>query len=123
MQKQSKRRMKALVVTALGNPTAPLDDSVLKLATQHPVPKLPAGHVRIRTVAASLNFADMLQVQGSYQVIMPHIRNSCCDRGCTLLDVRRVVTGRELLEIVQEKPQLPFIPGSEVSGVVSELGE
>lgn len=23
---------------------------------------------------------------------------------------------------VQEKPKLPFIPGSEVSGVVSELG-
>jgi NADPH:quinone reductase-like Zn-dependent oxidoreductase len=68
MQKQSKRRMKALVVTALGDPTAPLEDSVLKLTTQHPVPKLPAGHVRIRTVAASLNFADMLQVQGSYQV-------------------------------------------------------
>ena len=71
MQKQSKRKMKALVVTALGDPTAPLDDSVLKLSTQQPVPKLLAGHVRIRTVAASLNFADMLQVQGSYQVRAP----------------------------------------------------
>jgi hypothetical protein len=78
MQKQSKRRMKALVVTALGDPTAPLDDSVLKLSTQQPVPKLPAGHVRIRTVAASLNFADMLQVQGSYQVGLPQFRKWLC---------------------------------------------
>ena len=87
--------MKALVVTALGDPTAPLDDSVLKLTTQHPVPKLPAGHVRIRTVAASLNFADMLQVQGSYQVGMPDTQDSCCDWGCTWLDARRVDIGRE----------------------------
>ena len=79
MQKQSKRRMKALVVTALGDPTAPLDDSVLKLTTQHPVPKLPAGHVRIRTVAASLNFADMLQVQGSYQVGMSRVWIAFCN--------------------------------------------
>lgn len=26
-------------------------------------------------------------------------------------------------QLLQEKPKLPFIPGSEVSGVVSELGE
>lgn len=68
MQKHSKRKMKALVLTALGDPTGPLDGSVLKLSTQQPVPQLPSGHVRIRIVAASLNFADMLQVQGSYQV-------------------------------------------------------
>lgn len=88
MQKQSKRKMKALVVTNLGDPTGPLDGSVLTLSTQQLVPQLPSGHIRIRVIAASLNFADMLQVQGTYQ----------------------------------EKPKLPFIPGSEVSGVVTELG-
>ena len=68
MQKQSKRKMKALVVTDLGDPTGPLDGSVLTLSTQQLVPQLPSGHVRIRVIAASLNFADMLQVQGTYQV-------------------------------------------------------
>lgn len=44
--------------------------------------------VRIQVVAASINFADALQLQGLYQ----------------------------------EKPKLPFIPGSEVSGRVLEIG-
>ncbi len=63
----SKRKMKALVVAKLGDPTASLDAGVLKLEQQHPVPPLPPGSVRVRIVAASLNFADMLQVQGTYQ--------------------------------------------------------
>lgn len=77
MQKLSKRKMKALVVTALGDPTGPLDGSVLKLSIQQPVPQLPSGHVRIRIVAAALNFADILQVQGSYQV---GLRYHLCSR-------------------------------------------
>lgn len=44
--------------------------------------------VRIKVVAAAINFADALQLQGLYQ----------------------------------EKPKLPFIPGSEVSGKVVEIG-
>ena len=44
--------------------------------------------VRIKVVAAALNFADALQLQGLYQ----------------------------------EKPKLPFIPGSEVSGRIIEVG-
>lgn len=64
----SKRKMKALVVAKLGDPTASLDVGVLKLEQQHPVPPLPPGSVRVRVVAAGLNFADMLQVQGTYQV-------------------------------------------------------
>lgn len=64
----SKRKMKALVVAKLGDPTGPMESGVLNLEAQHPVPQLPPGSVRIRVVAASLNFADLLQVQGSYQV-------------------------------------------------------
>lgn len=44
--------------------------------------------VRIKVIAAALNFSDALQLQGLYQ----------------------------------EKPKLPFIPGSEVSGKVVEAG-
>ena len=44
--------------------------------------------VRIKVVAAAINFADALQLQGLYQ----------------------------------EKPKLPFVPGSEVSGRVIEIG-
>ncbi len=66
--KASKRKMKALVVHKLGDPTKPLNSSALKLETAQQVPLLPAAYVRVRIAAASLNFADLLQVQGSYQV-------------------------------------------------------
>jgi NADPH:quinone reductase len=52
-------------------------------------PACPPGHVRIKVCAASINFADMLQIAGQYQ----------------------------------EKKKPPFVPGSEVSGWVSEVGE
>ncbi|PZP31572.1 MAG: NADPH:quinone oxidoreductase [Roseateles depolymerans] len=54
-----------------------------------PAPPLPAGQVRVRIQAASLNFPDLLIVQNKYQM----------------------------------KPALPFVPGTEFSGVVTELGE
>lgn len=54
--------------------------------------KIPIGwtsvQVRIKVVAAAVNFADALQLQGLYQ----------------------------------EKPKLPFVPGSEVSGRIIEIG-
>lgn len=53
------------------------------------IPTPAAGEVLIRNRAASLNFFDILQVQGKYQV----------------------------------KPQLPFAPGAEVSGIVEAVGE
>ena len=53
------------------------------------VPTPAAGEVLIRNRAVSLNFFDILQVQGKYQV----------------------------------KPQLPFAPGAEVSGVVEAVGQ
>ena len=52
-------------------------------------PEPAAGQVRIAVKAASLNFPDLLIVEGKYQV----------------------------------KPPLPFVPGSEFSGVVEAVGE
>ena len=46
----------------LGDPTGDLDGSVLKLSQQI-VPPLPPTGVRVRVVASSLNFADLLQAQ------------------------------------------------------------
>jgi NADPH:quinone reductase len=54
-----------------------------------PTPAPQAGEVRIKVVAASLNFPDLLIVEGKYQF----------------------------------KPPLPFVPGSEFSGVVDAVGE
>lgn len=83
---EEQRTVKALVCEKLGNP-AHADISVLKVS-KVPAPYLPPNCVRIRVVAAGLNFADALQIQGQYQ----------------------------------ERPSLPFIPGSECSGIVTEVG-
>ena len=53
-----------------------------------PSPRCARDGVKVRVEAASLNFADVLMVQGSYQ----------------------------------EKPHMPFIPGGECAGVVTECG-
>lgn len=53
-----------------------------------PTPEPAAGEVRVAIRAASLNFPDLLIVQGKYQL----------------------------------KPPLPFVPGSEFSGVVEAIG-
>jgi NADPH2:quinone reductase len=56
--------MKAWQVHAWGEPeTMTLDEVVMK--------ETPAGQVRIRNHAAALNFFDILQVQGKYQVKPP----------------------------------------------------
>jgi NADPH:quinone reductase len=57
--------MKALVAHELGEP-----ERVLQLEDV-PVPEPPAGHVRIRVAAASLNFPDVLLCRGEYQVKPP----------------------------------------------------
>ena len=75
--------MRAIVCDKLGEAT-----EVLRLDENFPAPQLLKGHVRVKVVAASINFPDYLQIKGEYQV----------------------------------KPELPFVPGSEVSGVVVELG-
>lgn len=83
---EEQRTVKALVCEKLGNP-ALADISVLKVS-KIAAPYLPPNCVRIRVVAAGLNFADALQIQGQYQ----------------------------------ERPALPFVPGSECSGIVTEVG-
>ncbi|BDA44288.1 Quinone oxidoreductase-like protein 2 [Coccomyxa sp. Obi] len=81
--------MRALVCKKLGDPlTIEADQSPLELVHDRPIPSVREREVKIQVVAASLNFADALQVQGQYQ----------------------------------DKPPLPFIPGSEVSGLVAEVG-
>ena len=60
------KKMRALVVTKLGDPTQPLSaDGPLTLSTKQPVPSMVPNGVRIRVTAAALNFADALQVQAS----------------------------------------------------------
>ena len=54
-----------------------------------PTPEPAAGQLRVAVKAASLNFPDLLIIQGKYQM----------------------------------KPPLPFVPGTEFSGVVEAVGE
>jgi len=56
---------------------------------EQPTPVPAAGEVLLRVQAASLNFPDLLIVQGKYQV----------------------------------KPPLPFVPGSELAGMVMAIGD
>src|SRR3954451_17143979 len=71
---------RAIVCRALGRP-----DELKVEGLSHA--ELAAGNVRVKFVAAGLNFPDWLTVQGLYQ----------------------------------HKPELPFVPGMEAAGVVSEV--
>ena len=75
--------MKALVCSEHG-----LADK-LKLVDDWSTPELGEHDVRIQVKAASLNFPDVLIIQGKYQF----------------------------------QPELPFVPGGEASGVVTEVGD
>jgi len=88
--------MRAVVCERLGDPVSPPPNengAALRVsadaAPRPPAGRPPAGHVRVRISAASLNFADLLQVAGKYQ----------------------------------DRPPLPFIVGSDFSGVVIEAGD
>jgi NADPH2:quinone reductase len=74
--------MKAIVCKEWGGPDK------LQLADL-PLPAPKAGEVRIRVLAAGVNFPDALIIQKKYQV----------------------------------QPTLPFVPGTEVAGVVDAVGE
>ncbi len=60
--------MKALVCSQLGDP---INGIGLQIVRDHPSPEheLQARNVRIKVVAASINFADALQVQVSLSVL------------------------------------------------------
>jgi NADPH:quinone reductase len=88
--------MRAVVCERLGDPVSPPPNApgaALRVsadaAPPPPAGRPPPGHVRVRIAAASLNFADILQVAGKYQ----------------------------------DRPPLPFIVGSDFSGVVVEAGD
>ncbi len=72
--------MKAIVCSELGNPNN------LKVS-QFKEPEILPGHVKIDIKAASVNFPDVLMVQGLYQF----------------------------------QPELPFVPGGESAGIISEV--
>ena len=72
--------MRAALCKEFGTPPTLMVDNI-------DVPALGKGEVRIEVHACGVNFADVLIVQGKYQV----------------------------------KPLLPFVPGGEVAGVVSEV--
>ena len=72
--------MRAALCKEFGTPPTLMVDNI-------DVPALGKGEVRIEVHACGVNFADVLIVQGKYQV----------------------------------KPPLPFVPGGEVAGVVSEV--
>lgn len=55
--------MKAVVVEKLGDPTLPLGSGVMRLAIDWPVKPLKPGFIRIKVVAASVNYADPLTVK------------------------------------------------------------
>ena len=57
-------KMRALVCTQLGDPLGTdAGKKPLQLKQDQPAPSLKDGAVRIRVLAASLNFADALQLQ------------------------------------------------------------
>jgi len=80
--------MRAVLCRTLGDPTKPRSEGGALAVEDVPSPTCPRDWVKVRVEAASLNFADVLMVQGSYQ----------------------------------EKPRMPFIPGGECAGVVTECG-
>jgi NADPH:quinone reductase-like Zn-dependent oxidoreductase len=55
--------MRALVCRSLGNPSQPLGkQATLDVVEDFPSPSLSSNAVRIKVAAASLNFADALQI-------------------------------------------------------------
>lgn len=84
--------MRALELVKLGDPTISpgREGSPFRVVEDARGPiEPPAGMVRLRVAAGSINFADLLVAGGTYQ----------------------------------EKPPLPYIPGSECSGTVIDVGE
>lgn len=124
----------------LGHPWEPLGSPHGALRLQH-LPSRPLSKpnmVRIRVTAAALNFADALQLQvrrppqlhaPTEQPNLPLCVQPICCRPSASGNSRRPSSPpflpphlERLQGLYQEKPQLPFVPGSECSGVVVEVG-
>ncbi|CAK9237006.1 unnamed protein product [Sphagnum troendelagicum] len=84
--------MRAVVCRKIGDPTEAMSESsAIYVNEEQPRPTLSSSSgtsLRVRVVAASVNFATVLTVEGKYQ----------------------------------ERPKLPFIPGSDYAGIVIEVG-
>lgn len=117
--------MRALVCTQLGDPlSGDAEKKPLQLKDDVPSPPLKDSSVRIKVQAAALNFADALQLQVTAQacLCMPVVALHApvlktLARRLPLMKRTLTVQGQ-----YQDKPKLPFIPGSEVSGTVIEVG-
>lgn len=138
--------MKALVCTRLGKPTEELgsEDAPLHLAHVPPPPLVHPSAVRIRVAAASINFADALQIEGSYQEVhvgwgghlLVYNRSLAARQQwaagsptaarhwapCSTCHVHEREQCTVVTSLPVQKPKLPFIPGSECSGIVTECG-
>ncbi len=129
------RRYKALLCERLGDPQEALGrpHSALTLTALPAAPLTHPSGVRIRVAAAALNFADALQLQASRTRLdasraFRFPQGACpASVGCFLCIAS---VGKEsapsclalLQGRYQEKPKLPFTPGSECSGTVVEVG-
>lgn len=132
---------KALLCERLGDPqeTMGKPHSALRVARM-PVSPLPNSSVRIKVAAAALNFADALQLQVGPPARLEGPTTSAAETGscvcCSpcaasflLLGVQETLSSRLLRAMFcdlqgqyQVKPKLPFVPGSECSGTVIEVG-
>lgn len=84
---------RAVECRKLGDPTAPFSDSSALHLTQLPRHPLPSpSSVRVAVRAASVNFADVLVVQGKYQDKPPLPFVPGCDFSGTVLEVGPAVT-------------------------------
>jgi hypothetical protein len=92
MAGKSSNTMRAVVCRKIGDPTeAMTESSAIYVNEEQPRPTLSSSSgtsLRVRVVAASVNFATVLTLEGKYQ----------------------------------ERPKLPFIPGSDYAGIVIEVG-
>lgn len=144
------RRYAALRCERLGDPQEALGrpHSALTLAALPATPLTHPNGVRIRVAAAALNFADALQLQ-VWQVPRSAFMLLLCEGGRPMASLQRPSRHcsaqavpsararaapaaphapppprppRRLQGRYQEKPNLPFTPGSECSGTVVEVG-
>lgn len=108
--------MKALVVRQLGNPVpSPTEKKPYAVIADHPSPQyLAPNAVRINVAASGVNFADALQIMVlDYYPLCCVLSELWGETQCYCLNLQGQY---------QVKPKLPFIPGSEFSGKVIEIG-
>lgn len=98
----------------------------------HPTEALSDGQVKVLVHHAAVNFADILMVQGKYQVrfVARTVSLASLTTVCTVitpaaLPARLVLQPYAMREppSSQVQPPLPFVGGSELAGTVMEAGD